>query len=379
MTAPASTGSLYELRKIQCRGDAAELGRQQGEAERERIAAFVDQRLGALADYCRERGVADPVERFIATGRACLQAAERWDPEGAREHAGIAAGANQDVTLLYAVANMTDVRDVLLLPAQADEGCSALILPPALTSSGDLIAAQTWDLNPDDLEYVVAVHRRPSRGPETWSITCSGCLSLIGMNANGLCVGTTNIKLWGSRPGVGYLSLLHRALRSSDRAEAKSVFESAPRAAAHTYWAADADGAVELECGPDSVTSRELRAAPLFRTNHCLAPDHVRRQGEAPTVSSQRRFERLKDLAASGAHDAQTIARLFSDRSDGVDSINRYAEDDQGTSTNACVIFAPRLRAMWACRGPADQGRWYELEWQGSELERRGDGGRAAE
>jgi isopenicillin-N N-acyltransferase-like protein len=353
----------YELRQIHCRGDAAELGRQQGEAERERIAAFVDQRLSALGEYCRERGVADPIERFVATGRACLDAAERWDPEGATEHAGIASGANQDAALLYAVANMTDVRDVLLLPAPADEGCSAFILPPELTRHGELVAAQTWDLNPDDLDYIVAVHRRPARGPETWSVTCSGCLSLVGMNDRGLCVGTTNIKLWGSRPGVGYLSLLHRALCARDRAEAKRVFETAPRAAAHTYWAADAQGAVELECGPDSTAARELAGEPLLRTNHCLVPEHVARQGEPPTSSSRRRLERLGELVSSGAHDERSARLLFSDRSDGVDSINRYPEDEQGTSTNACVVFRPRARAMWACRGPADRGRWYELGW----------------
>jgi hypothetical protein len=49
------------------------------------------------------------------------------------------------------------------------------------------------------------------------------------------------------------------------------------------------------------------------------------------------------------------------DRSDGVDSINRYTEDDQGTTTNACVIAVPARRELWACRGPADRGAWVQL------------------
>src|SRR5690606_23789451 len=112
--------------------------------------------------------------------------------------------------------------------------------------------------NPTDLEFVVAVHRKPAGGLESWSITCTGCLSLMGMNETGLTVGTTNIKARDTQPGVGYLSLLHRALASSNVSEAKAVIESAPRAAAHTYWLADAEGAVELECGSRQVSERRL-------------------------------------------------------------------------------------------------------------------------
>ena len=53
------------------------------------------------------------------------------------------------------------------------------------------------------------------------------------------------------------------------------------------------------------------------------------------------------------------------DRSDGVDSINRFAEDEQGTTTNACVIAVPARRELWACRGSADRGEWVRLRFGG--------------
>ena len=52
---------------------------------------------------------------------------------------------------------------------------------------------------------------------------------------------------------------------------------------------------------------------------------------------------------------------LFADRSDGVDSISRLAEDAQGTTTNSVVVCIPQKREIWACRGPADQGHWQQL------------------
>src|SRR4051812_10120584 len=261
--------TLLKLPLVECRGDARALGNQQGEALRERINAFIEQRLAAFAQYSRERG-GPGVPRFLEVGAACLRVFERWDPEGAAENAGIAEAAGVSAELLYGATNMTDMRDVLLLPgSKTDEGCTSLLVPPALSRSHEVIVGQTWDLNPTDLDFVVAVHRQPSTGPETWSVTCAGALSLTGMSAAGVAVGTTNIKTKRSRLGVGYLSLLHRSIRANSAAEAEALVRGAPRAAAHTYWLADARGATELECDPDNVSVRRAETEPVARTNHC--------------------------------------------------------------------------------------------------------------
>ena len=265
---------------------------------------------------------------------------------------------------LYGSTNMTDVRDVLLLPGtKADEGCTSLLVPAALSRSQQVIVGQTWDLNPTDLDFVVAVHRRPKDGPETWSVTCAGALSLTGMSAAGVAVGTTNIKTRRSRVGVGYLSLLHRAIRASSAAQARELVKAAPRAAAHTYWLADAAGASELECDPDTVIERRADVEPLARTNHCLSDAMRGAEGEPATVSSQKRLARAEQQLRAGSQDVDSLRALMRDRSDGVDSINRYTEDAQGTTTNACVVAVPARLELWACRGPADRGEWVQLKF----------------
>jgi isopenicillin-N N-acyltransferase like protein len=355
--------SLLKLPIVECAGDPRALGEQQGEQLRERIAAFIDQRLTAFAEYSRQRA-GPSVEQFLAVGAACLRRFEAWDPEGAAEHAGIAEAAGVSAAALYGSTNMTDVRDVLLLPSsKTDEGCTSLLVPAALSRSRQVLVGQTWDLNPTDLDFVVAVHRRPKLGPETWSVTCAGALSLTGMSALGVAVGTTNIKTKRSRLGVGYLSLLHRAIRAGSAREAQQLVRTAPRAAAHTYWLADAQGATELECDPDTVIERSADPEPLARTNHCLSWAMRGAEGEAPTASSQKRLLRAEQQLRSGAQDVATLQALMRDRADGVDSINRYTEDNQGTTTNACVIAVPARLELWACRGPADRGQWQQLKF----------------
>jgi isopenicillin-N N-acyltransferase-like protein len=360
----ATSTDLLELQCVECRGSPRELGRAHGEALRERIRAFVEQRRRALEQYFAERAQSSRVAEFDRAGRLCLEAAERWDPEGTAEHFGIAEAAGIDPAVLYAAANMTDVRDVLLLQSTPErEGCTSLLVPAAKTGAGELIAAQTWDLNPEDLDFVVAIHRRPEHGPETWAVTCAGALSLVGMNEHGIAVGTTNIKTRASRPGVGYLTILHRALRSGSRAEALEALRTAPRAAAHTYWAADERGANELETDPAAVVERELVGVPIVQTNHCQAAELAGREGEAASSSSQRRLRRAQALLDAGGLDVAAIQRLFADRADGVDSINRLPEDRQGTTTNACIVCVPGRRELWACRGSADRGRWQLLRF----------------
>jgi isopenicillin-N N-acyltransferase-like protein len=355
--------TLLELPIVECAGSPRALGRAQGEALRERIRAFMDQRLTAFAAYSQERG-GPGVPEFLAAGARCFAAFEAWDAEGALEQRGIAEGAGVEAAALYGTTNMTDVRDVLLLPAsRTDEGCTSLLVPASRASGGQVLVGQTWDLNPTDLDFVVAVHRRPQQGLETWSVTCAGALSLTGMNAKGVTVGTTNIKTRRSRIGVGYLSLLHRAIRAGSAAEARRLVSEAPRAAAHTYWLADAQQALELECDPDTVIERRVEREPLARTNHCLAGSMRALEGEAATVSSQKRLARAESWLRAAPQDVASLQALMRDRSDGVDSINRYTEDEQGTTTNACLVAVPASRTLWACRGPADRGRWVQLKF----------------
>lgn len=358
----------YELSTITCSGSPRQMGHEHGEQLREPIQRFVQQRFDALREYMTERGKLD-IEGFLACGRQCFDITRKWDPKGSEELTAIAQAAGVDPATLYAAGNMTDVRDVVLLgratmPAELDEGCSAFVLPKALTREGQLHAAQTWDLNPGDIDFVVAVQRRPSDGPETWSVTCVGCLSLVGMNSLGLSVGTTNIKVADTQPGVGYLSLLHRALNSTSFDEARATLLNAPRAAAHTYWVADGERASEFECSARRVAERALLAGPLTRTNHCISGELRDLQAEETHPSSAQRLRRLGSELASGSQDVASIRRLFADRSDGLLSINRYLEDETGTSTNACIVCVPERREFWACRGPSDRGVWQRLEFR---------------
>jgi isopenicillin-N N-acyltransferase-like protein len=350
-----------ELECVTLRGSPHDMGFTHGTLLSERVRRLVDSRFEATRSYLSERGVS-PTRSLRETGQACMEIHGRWDPPAIEEYLGIAAGAGVHPADLYAAANMTDVRDILTLAeSPGTEGCSAVLVPSSAAADGVGFAGQTWDLVPEDLELVVALYREPSEGPRSWTVTCAGCPCLMGLNEWGVALGTTNLKTWGARPGVGYLGLLYRALRARSVAQASEWVRSAPRAGAHTYWLIDEREQVEWEATPDSAVSRRPGETAIHRTNHCLIEKHREREGEPPEPSSVSRYGRLSGLLQDRRLSPTDLRALFADRSDGVLSINRYAEDGQGTSTNAVFVAVPSRREAWTCRGSADRGVWVRL------------------
>lgn len=333
------------------------MGQSLGESLRATIEGLVERRRRSAAEYLAERGI--DVD-LAGLGADCLQVLRGWDPAGYDEHVGVAAGAGVDSALLYAMVNLTDIRDLACVPAQADaEGCTAAMVPGAKSATGAPLAGQTWDLVAGDVESIVAVHRTPDDAPRTWTVTVAGGPTLMGMNERGLAMGTTNIKVAGARVGVGYMSLLHKAVHLGDRREASECIVQGPRIAAHTYWFADPAGVLELECDAMACTMREGFDATLVRTNHCLADG--RDDAEVPAESSTARLACAEQWAGRETVSVDDMRGLFADRSNGVCSINRRHDDGEPTATNACVVADPAQRVLHACRGEADRGCWVEL------------------
>lgn len=360
---------MHQLEQFTVSGTPAAMGRQYGAHFRKLIGAFVADRVLAVETYLDERGHAG-TDALFASGAACLEQVLAFDPAGHAEHIGIAEGAGIDPVRLFTAANMTDIRDIILLPGDPpvleDEGCTATLLPPAMTASGRALQGQTWDLNGPDVDYVIALHRLPDHGPETWTVTCAGCQTLMGMNEHGISVGTTNLKTHGAKVGIPYLSVLHRALAQPKLTMASAVIERAPVAGAHSYWVGDAAQAVEWERTPTSAYARSTRDGPLARANHCLFDRNASLETDL-SESTHARFERAQALlAASDEHTVGSLKALFADRNDGRLSINRFAEDHSGATTNAVVVCNPSAREFWACRGPADRGQWVLLRFDSS-------------
>jgi isopenicillin-N N-acyltransferase-like protein len=353
------------MRRIELSGSFEAMGEAFGEATRAEIDALYTRRVAnALGQALTYGGRMATEADLLGLAARCLPVCERFHPAGAAELRGIARGANRTPEEILAMQGLTDLRDTLAWGGDLEStgGCTSCIVQRDAAADGRVRLAQTWDLATDNMPFVVAVHRRPVEGPETWSVTTVGCLSLMGMNAYGVAIGTTNLRTTDAGVGVPYLSVIQRALETTSAREAADWIAHAPRAAAHSYSAVDARGAAfSIECATRTAHVVEVQEGAHVHCNHCQHEAHQAIEAPTPKESSRARQRRMEELLArrDGSIDAEYLKLCFADSANGKLAICR--DDFDGISTNAAVVMTPEVPELWACHGLPSRNPWVEL------------------
>jgi isopenicillin-N N-acyltransferase-like protein len=352
------------MKILHLEGTSARMGEAFGESCREAIAELYALRLAnALSQALRYGGRTSSEAELLTLAGACLEASERFDPDGTEELRGIARGAGLSAERILAMNGLTDLRDALCWggPLEAAGGCTAFVVQRDRSADGRLWVGQSWDLGTDNQPYVVAVHRRPAGAPETWSITTVGCLSLMGMNAEGVALGTTNLRTVDAGLGVPYLGLIHRALAESSAVSAAALIAHAPRAGGHAYTVADRQGdAFAVECTARRARTFAIRGGFHVHTNHCQVDEHQALEADISFDSSRARLARMQQLLAEAAEiDGPFLEGCLADRANGKLAICR--DDFEGISTNAALVLSPESMRLRACHGLPSRGGWVEL------------------
>jgi isopenicillin-N N-acyltransferase-like protein len=342
-------------------GTPREIGRAFGEDGREQTRQLYRLRIDNAMDQAhRFGGVSVTEQQLLELASRCWERLEAWRPEIAEELQGIAEGAGMKPVAVWAMNGLTDLRDLagFGLRDPDPEGCTAALVSPERSPAGTLVA-QTWDLATDNMPHVRVVQRFPKDGPATACLTLTGCLSLIGVNSEGVAVGTTNLRSARNRFGVSYLDVIHGALAASTRDEAIRRIETAPRAGAHFYYVADRDGAYRMETTAFSHVTQKVEGVSA-QSNHFVEPSLVNEQGEAvPLRSSHHRLGRMQSLLAEGPVDIDRLKRALADDAGGELAIERHGW--AGISTNGATVIHPGGRTLWAVHGPPSQGRWIQV------------------
>jgi len=349
---------------VELKGNARELGEQLGELTRPEVHELYELRLRSAIKFVRENGERIISEEdILSVARRCLVISEDYDAVGYDEFLGIARGAKLQPEKLFVTQGLTDLRDVMAFSDDVQsEGCSSFIIDSTQTAQKQLLLGQNWDLQSNNMPYVRLIHRKPTTEyPESWSLTLTGCLTLIGMNSEGIAVGNTNLKTKDARIGLQYLSVLHRVMRSRSFEEAVESISAAPRSAAHYYYVADRHGqAMGLECSATKAIPLPVENGMLVHCNHALHSKIAELEVSLAGSSTCFRQTRLAELIqnAAPAVNVQNLKEILSDHAGGADAICRHAENGEDVATNACVIMSPQTGEFHACRGQGHLGQW---------------------
>lgn len=350
-----------DLPIIELAGTPARIGEAFGETCRDELRELYSRRLQSVRQHARTKGRELSEGQVLQTAHHCLGPTAIYDPVGYEEFEGIARAAGISLEQCYVLQGLTDLRDVVALAPPVDgEGCSSFVVAADRSATGQLLLGQNWDLQTDNMPFVRLVHRRPQGQPETWSLTLTGCLTLIGVNEAGIAVGNTNLQTTDARIGVQYLTVLHRALRATSLPEAVACIRDAPRAGAHYYYAAGPDGtAVGLECSALQSVPFEVGSGTFVHCNHALSAEIAGVEAEAPGPSTTHRQKRLTQLLEShaGAIGLEDLKDYLSDH-DGGEGCCICRHDFEAVSTNATVVLSPGTCEIHACRSQPHVGEW---------------------
>ena len=355
------------MRTLTLQGSFRDMGRQFGDACRDEIHQFYDLRVKNALMQAKSYGGRDVTEgHLLGVAKASIEPTKAYHADGFEELSGIAEGADLPVEKILAMNGLTDFRDVLAWHGELETfgGCSSIIVQKDLASSGHALCGQTWDLATDNMPFVLGVIREPTAGKKTRTLTTVGCLSLIGMNEDGLSIGTTNVRTLDAKPGVNYLSIIHKVLSSASFDDAVEAVVGAPRAGAHYYFIVSGDDrAAALEVSATEAHRVDVSEGAYVHTNHCLIGANVEREADTPAGSSHARQDRLQALvdADAGSVDLDALQRYWADTENGENAICRDDFGAMGISTNGAVVMEPASRTIRMCHGLPNKASWVTL------------------
>jgi isopenicillin-N N-acyltransferase-like protein len=349
---------------LELAGSPRDMGRAHGEHFRDLIDTFAQQRLDVCLNKAREAARPTTEQAVLDFCQSLLPIQADQLPDVHEEFLGIAEGAAVLPARLMIANAMTDVADVFAASPEA-HGCSAWLVSPETTAEDELLAGQTWDMQPFAQDYVTLIRRRPAAGPASLVLTTAGCLSLVGINDAGLAVGNNNLIPTDARPGLMYLALIHHALTQTSLAAAVNAVENAQRLSGHNYYFAGPDHQM---ANLETTAQRAVLTTPtggfFVHTNHYLAPEL--RPFEFPDAAGESTLYRHNAMGKrlhehAGEITPALMMDIMADRTGRGDCNICRRDDNDPMRTCAAIIMNPAAGKVWAVKGPPDQNPFQEF------------------
>ena len=356
--------------QITLSGTPREMGSAFGEAFREKIHEMAQSRLVRLKQYIKEYcRVSISDNELIQRVSALIPYHQAYDKDIWSEFCGIAEGAHIAHEMLIISMGYTDLRDYLTQEMGTKitdvGGCSAFIIPENHSIQG-VLCGQTWDMTAEVINYLVIVHRKPNKGPETIYLTTMGSLGLVGFNSKGIAIGNTNLMAKDNKPGVHYLFTISRALNAESFDTAVGSIVNTPRLAGHNFFLADATKGINIEATSRLSHCSLIETKSYVQTNHYLAESLHALEKTLPQniyINSHYRYERMTNhfVNATQPWNAEACWQALADDERhelgavicNEDYVGKYGD----FATVATVVLIPKEKTMWVCAKGAKSGK----------------------
>ena len=286
------------------------------------------------------------------------------------EMRGIADGAGvpyDDIIMINARTEvLAKARTDKVTPsdAEAEDGCTGVLVLPSRTVDGQLIHAQNWDWKADCVDTGIVLRVRNDDGPDYLTFVEAGGLARSGLNAQGVSITANYLESDRdfTRLGVPLSLLRRRVLEQPVFANALKVIATTPKSCSNNVMLGMAEGfGIDFECAPDE-------AFPIYpgddglivHANHWVSPiarTKLRDTGCENSADSYYRDWRVRQLLnASPRIDRDAVKAALFDAFGTPFSVCRPPRPGTRhvmTATVAMVVMQPALGEMDVAPMPA--------------------------
>ncbi|HXF74268.1 MAG TPA: C45 family peptidase [Actinomycetota bacterium] len=347
-----------EIPSLQVRGTHREVGRQIGEALRERIRGELEREVYA-GPFPEGRALEDQ----LALAAEYLRVTAEELPWLAEEFEGCAEAAGVDLRALFA----WHVEEIWYEPrrpvrtAAATGRCSDLVAVPPATAGGHVLVAHNNDLRPEAEEGLVAIEWTVPGEPVVFTIG-SGLGASVGFNSAGISFTGNELSPNDERVGIPRGPQFRATLAQRTMDDVLRVALHPRRASSYNQMLADRTGRVVNVDGSatDACLTGPDERGHLVHTNHYVCERMLRYEGDPGyAVRSARRYRRAAELLAAqpeGTVTEEVLRRILSDHEGAPDCLCRHPDrfGGEGKTVFWCVADVTEGRVTYGRGNPCD-------------------------
>ena len=273
-----------KIRVLKVKGTSYEVGFQHGQAYREDIRRYTEERVALVQGGQWTGNQKLTRAEVLDLAEACVPAHEAYAPDLTEEMRGMAEATGLTLGEMIIVGGFTDFIDTVyhthkrqtpLEPQLAIDDCTAFIIPDR-QAEGAGFFGQTWDMHDTATEFVILLDVEIENSSKALVFTTTGCVGQIGMNEHGIAVGINNILGADGQIGVTWPFVVRKVLQQDNIEDALACITEAPLAGAHNYLLFDKLGnGYNIEAMSTHHVITPLNGEAIVHTNHCLFPENM--------------------------------------------------------------------------------------------------------
>lgn len=253
---------------LELSGTPAQIGAAHGEAQRERIRAYLDEFLGWLI---RTAAIHLTEESLWGRWAGQVAANQREAPHLVEEMRGIARGAGVPFERVFLLNSLLDLNSFRYLGlAQNFAGCSTFAVAQG-AGTGKTVVGQTYDMPELHQNYLTLLRLKPAQGPRQLVFTFAGIVGAAGLNEAGIGVNINYLSPQDVGLGRLHSVIVRQILASPQLADALTPPVLPPRAGGAHFLIADREGnLVSIETTARRFQVFHPEAGAIGHTNHYL-------------------------------------------------------------------------------------------------------------